>query len=68
MNPNLDINKIQQITRPRLAIQKKLGIWKIFVYEKGPRVIRLDLESNTNILDEYFEYLPSRVKQNYSCF
>ena len=48
--------KIPQITQPRLAIWQKLatseniGVW---TYEKRPRVIRLDLESKTYILDDY---------------
>ena len=57
--------KIRRITRPRLTIKKKLADSEnicVWTYEKGPQVIRLGLESNTNILDEYFEYLPSWVQ------
>ena len=50
---------IRQITRPRLAIGQKLaalGIIRVWTYEKVGRVIRLESESNTCILDEYGEY------------
>ena len=45
------------MTWPRHAIQKNLTDSEnicVGTYKKGPLVIRLDLESNTNILDDYF--------------
>ena len=45
--------KFRQIIRPRLAIQKNICVW---TYEKEPRVIQLNLESNTYILDGYDDY------------
>ena len=55
-------NKLRQITRPRqkkLADSENICVW---TYEKGPRVIWLDLELNTAILDEYDDYKSSRAK------
>ena len=53
----LHFAKIRQITRPRLAIRQKLtALENICVWTYEPRVIRLDLESNTYILDNYDEY------------
>ena len=52
-------SKIRQITRPRFAIRQKLaalGIICVWTYEKLDRVIRLESESNTWILDEYGKY------------
>ena len=43
----------------KLADSENICVW---TYEKGPWVIRLDLKSNTNILDEYFKCLPSQAK------
>ena len=48
--------KIWQIAQPRFAIQQKFaasGIIRVWTYEKVGRVIRLESESNTCILDEY---------------
>ena len=50
------VSKIRQITRLRFAIRQKLaasGITGVRIYEKVGRVIRLETESNTCILDEY---------------
>ena len=47
------------IARPHFAIRQKLvasGIICAWTYEKVGRVIRLETESNTCILDEYGEY------------
>ena len=51
--------KLGRITRPPLAIRQKLAASeniRVWTYEKRPRVIRLESESNTCILDEYGEY------------
>ena len=48
-----------KIQRPRFAFRQKLtasGIICVWTYEKVGRVIRLESESNTCILDEYGEY------------
>ena len=47
------------MSRPSFAISQKLaasGIICVSTYEKVGRVIRLESESNTCILDEYGEY------------
>ena len=55
----LEYCKLGRITGPRLAIRQKLAASKnicVWTYEKRPRVISLESESNTCILDEYGEY------------
>ena len=51
--------KIRRITWPHFAIRQKLassGIIRVWIYEKVGRVIWLESELNTCILDEYGEY------------
>ena len=63
----LDRTKIWRITRLRLAIQQKLAALEnicVWTYKRRPRVIRLDFELNTYILDDYFERCPKSVKKH----
>ena len=64
---SLEINhdSANNSTLPRYS--KKLAaspIICVWTYKQGPRVIWLDLESNTNILDKSFEYLSSQVESS----
>ena len=60
--PLIEVNKfckIRRLTRPLLAIRQKLAASEnicVWTYEKRPQVIRLDLKSNTYILDDYDDY------------
>ena len=60
-----NFSKIRRITWLRFAIRQKLadsGIIRVWTYEKVGRVIQLESESNTCILDKYGEYFSSRTE------
>ena len=65
------MTKLRRITQPSIAILQKLAdseVICVWSFEEGLRVIPLDPESNTYILDDFDNYLSSRVNLSYSCF